>query len=315
MTPASEEKEGDSRASTSRQRAIIDYEGSTYEQDFWGGGARDYEDRVERIALRRLLPASGRRLLEIGAGYGRLTDEYDGFDQLVLMDYSLSHLQAAQARLGDAPRFNYVAADVYALPFAAASFDAVTLIRVLHHLVDAPAALREVARVSSRGARFILEYANARNLKAMLRYALRRQRSSPYRLAPTEFVPLNFDFHPQYIAQALAAAGFVIEARLPVSYFRLGLLKRALPTAWLAAADALLQRSGALYSPSVFTRNRLRADAAAALTTELHFQCPQCQQRLSRGGDGWRCAAGHHYRVREGIHDFRAPRRRISPAL
>ena len=192
MTPASEEPESDSRAPENSPRAIIDYEGSTYEQDFWGGGARAYEDRVERIALRQLLPARGRRLLEIGAGYGRLTGEYGAFAELVLMDYSLSHLQAARARLGNAARYTYVAADVYAMPFAAASFDTVTLIRVLHHLVDAPAALREVARVCSRGAHFILEYANARNLKAMLRYALRRQRSSPYRLQPTEFVPPEF---------------------------------------------------------------------------------------------------------------------------
>ena len=47
---------------------IIDYEGSTYRSDFWEDANRDYEDRVERIALRRLLPGGGRRLLEVGAG-------------------------------------------------------------------------------------------------------------------------------------------------------------------------------------------------------------------------------------------------------
>ncbi len=305
VTPASEE--GAASTQPTRDRAIIDYEGSTYEQDFWGGGSREYEDRVERIALRQLLPKSGHRLLEIGAGYGRLTREYDAFDSVVLMDYSLSHLQAAQQQLGRAPRYTYVAADVYALPFAAASFDTVTLIRVLHHLVDAPAALREVARVSSRGSRFILEYANARNLKAMLRYALRRQAISPYRLEPTEFVPLNFDFHPRYISEALSAVGFRNEARRPVSYFRLGLLKRALPTHWLAAADALLQRSGVLYSPSVFTRNYLADENAGALTDELEFCCPRCQEHLERVGDSWRCHDGSRYAIHDGIHDFRAP--------
>ena len=47
-----------------------------------------------------VLPTSGRRLLEIGAGFGRLTNEYGAFDQVVLLDYSLSHLQDAQERLG-----------------------------------------------------------------------------------------------------------------------------------------------------------------------------------------------------------------------
>ena len=62
---------------------ICDYEGSNYRTEFWEGKDRDYEDRVERVALRRLLPASGRRLLEIGAGFGRLTNEYAAFDQVV----------------------------------------------------------------------------------------------------------------------------------------------------------------------------------------------------------------------------------------
>lgn len=59
-----------------KRPTIIDYENSTYRADFWEGRGRDYEDRVERIALRRLLRVRGRRLLEVGAGFGRLTNEY-----------------------------------------------------------------------------------------------------------------------------------------------------------------------------------------------------------------------------------------------
>src|SRR5690606_41529756 len=66
---------------------------------------REYEDRVERLALRRLLPAEGgRRLLEVGAGFGRLTNEYNGYRQVVLLDYSLSQLQYAQEQLGRSER-------------------------------------------------------------------------------------------------------------------------------------------------------------------------------------------------------------------
>ena len=43
---------------------------------FWEGQGRDYEDQVERIALRRLLPRHGGRVLEVGAGFRRLTNEY-----------------------------------------------------------------------------------------------------------------------------------------------------------------------------------------------------------------------------------------------
>ena len=101
---------------------IIDYEGSRYRSEFWEDANRDYEDRVERVALRRLLPGSGHRLLEVGAGYGRLTPEYRGFDQIVLLDYSLTHLQDAQENLGRAARYIYVAADVGQQPFCAGAF-------------------------------------------------------------------------------------------------------------------------------------------------------------------------------------------------
>ena len=84
---------------------IIDYEGSRYRHEFWEDANRAYEDQVERVALRRLLPPKGRRLLEVGAGYGRLTPEYRGFDRVVLLDYSLTHLQDAQRNLGRDERF------------------------------------------------------------------------------------------------------------------------------------------------------------------------------------------------------------------
>src|SRR4030065_657879 len=49
---------------------VCSYEGSDYQERFWDQGDRAYEDQVEAIALRRLLPASGRRLLGLGAGGG-----------------------------------------------------------------------------------------------------------------------------------------------------------------------------------------------------------------------------------------------------
>src|SRR5690606_33114259 len=116
---------------------ICDYEGSNYRTEFWENKDRDYEDRVERIALRRLLPQNGQRLLELGAGFGRLTNEYYTYKQVILVDYSLSQLQYAQEKFGRSDRFIYVAADAYKLPFRAGVFDAATMIRVIHHMTDA----------------------------------------------------------------------------------------------------------------------------------------------------------------------------------
>ena len=35
-------------------KPVCDYEGSCYQTEFWEQGGREYEDRVERIALRHL---------------------------------------------------------------------------------------------------------------------------------------------------------------------------------------------------------------------------------------------------------------------
>ena len=286
---------------------ICDYEGSNYRTEFWENKDRDYEDRVERVALRRLLPPGGRRLLEIGAGFGRLTNEYAAFDQVVLMDYSLSQLQYAQEYLGRSDRFIYVAADAYHLPFQAGVFDAATMIRVLHHMADVPAVLREIQRVLARDACFILEHANKRHLKSILRYALRRQRWNPFTLDPVEFVELNFDFHPNYVQQELNRAGFEIVSRLPVSFFRMPVLKNLLTTDVLVAADRLLQGSGWLYSPSVFVQVTAREDTRRDLEREDIFLCPESGTALKRDGETLVSEAGTRWAIRDGIYDFKAP--------
>ena len=73
-----------------------------------------------------------------------------------------------------------MAADIYRLPFVDGLFDGATMIRTLHHMAEPQQALAQVRRVLEPGATFILEYANKRNLKSMLRYLLRKQEWSPY---------------------------------------------------------------------------------------------------------------------------------------
>ena len=239
----------------SHDTPICDYEGSDY-VEFWNG--RAYEDSCERIALERLLPQSGERLIDLGAGFGRLADLYRSFRHVVLTDRAFSQMQEARKRLGGDPRFAFVVADVYALPFRAGSADQVVSVRMLHHLVDVPRALGEITRVLRGGGYYITEYASKRNLKAMLRYALRRQRESPFSERPHEFVRLNFDFHPRWIERQLRRAGLHVEARRAVSHFRVSALKRSVPTPVLVRCDHALQRVGGLWpwTPSIFIRAR-----------------------------------------------------------
>ncbi len=245
---------------------VIDYEDSDYQDRFWDQGERSYEDRAEAAALRKLLPEGGRLLLEVGAGAGRNTPRYAGFGRIVLLDYSISQLRQAQQRLESGADHSYVVADVYRLPFATGSFDAATMIRTFHHMADPSLALASLRRTLADSADLILEFANKRNLKAIVRWIVRAQRWNPFDRQPIEFATLNFDFHPSAVQEWVISAGFEIERQLSVSTFRLRLLKRALPTGVLVALDSLLQPIGrwVQLSPSVFILARARPQAASS---------------------------------------------------
>jgi ubiquinone/menaquinone biosynthesis C-methylase UbiE len=290
---------------------ICDYEGSDYQDSFWDRGGREYEDRTEAIALRRLLPESGGLLLEVGAGAGRNTPRYGGFTRVVLLDYSLTQLEKARSRLGGGDRHVYVAADVYRLPFVEGLFDCATMIRTLHHMVDAPGALEQVRIVLQPGGVFILEFANKLNLKAILRYGLGRQEWSPFTLDPVEFVKLNFNFHPAGVRRWLADLGFSVERTLTVSHFRLELLKKTMPLNLLVGLDALLQWTGSFWqlTPSVFMRARLGKGSPARIPENPvdWFKCPVCScSPLEAHPDYLACPdCDRKWPVREGIYDFR----------
>jgi len=295
---------------TSDRPPVCDYEGSDYQTTFWEQGERDYEDQAEAVALKRLLPASGKLLLEIGAGAGRNTPRYNGFERIVLLDYSRTQLQQARERLGESQRFVYVAADVYRLPFVPGLFDAATMIRTLHHMADALLALEQIRKTLQPGAIFILEYANKQNLKAILRYALRRQAWSPFSPEPVEFVRLNFDFHPKTVRTWLQEKRFVVERQLTVSHFRLGLFKRLLPVNTLVAMDSLAQLTGDWWqlTPSVFARARAIGETPHA-SPGTFFRCPTCGHfPLEEGLEAIICPqCQRHWAFRNGIYDFREP--------
>ncbi|MFN4293884.1 MAG: class I SAM-dependent methyltransferase [Thermoflexales bacterium] len=295
---------------------ICDYEGSDYRTRFWENADRAYEDAVERVAIAHMLPPRGVRMAEFGAGFGRLADLYAGYDEVILLDYSRSLLEEARQRWGRDPRFKFVAADIYHLPFAPGALSAATMIRVIHHIADVPAALTQIRRAIAPGGTFVLEFANKRNLKAMMRYLARRQHWNPYSPEPVEFATLNFDFHPRWMLQALRDAGFDVRAKRTASYLRAGFFKRALPLKIMVRIDAALQRTAALalLSPSVFVQSvaggqgREAEGEGAAPSGEGIFRSPRSGQPLRREGDTLVCDAdGTRWQATGNFYDFKAP--------
>lgn len=254
---------------------VMDYEGSRWRTEFWR--ERSYEDAVERLALAKLLPPRGTRLVEIGAGFGRLADLYRGYAQVILLDYARSMLKDARERLGNDPRFTFVAADLYNLPFADNALDTALTIRVLHHVADIPQAFEQVARVVRPRGCYLTDFANKKHLKAIVKWAVRRTDYNPFDDAPYEFVKLNFDYHPDYIAKNLQRVGFHVQQSLAVSTFRVGALKRYLPESLLVSLDDALQRPTAklAIAPSIFYRAESEKQGDAHLNDAL-WRCVKC---------------------------------------
>lgn len=211
----------------------------SYRDAFWP--VRGYEDRCDRIALRALLPRSGGSLLDLGAGFGRLVDEYSGFGSVSLVDASPVMVEAARERVATDSRCTVILANSSHLPMKDASVDAVVSVRLLVHLHDPEAAFRECARVLKAGGSLIVEFPNRRHMLARLRFLFRRQAWSPTDRHPHEYVPGHFAHHPMTIEQQLRIAGLQPAARRSVSLFRTGWLTNHAPVAILAGIERPLQ--------------------------------------------------------------------------
>jgi ubiquinone/menaquinone biosynthesis C-methylase UbiE len=288
---------------------VCDYEGSDYQSRFWGGGQRSYEDQAERVALQAMMPAKGTTVIDIGAGFGRLANEFDGYKQVVLFDYSRSLLREAQAHLGNDRRFYFVAGNWYEMPFVTGLFQTLVQVRTIHHAAKVPALFSELSRISQSNATYVLEFANKQNLKAILRHAIGKQEWSPYDRDPIEFVELNFDFHPKYIIDELKKAGFHVKHRRAVSYFRLGFLKKHMPMSMLVGADKLLQPTGNFVqlAPSIFNlcqQTQVKENAKDG----TFFACPACQEPLGAvENKQLNCGCGKSWRVENNLYDFKEP--------
>jgi hypothetical protein len=175
-------------------------------------------------------------------------------------------------------------------------------------LADIPAALAEIASVLEPGGTYVVEYANKRNVKAIVRYAAGRQKWSPFDPSPYEFARLNYDFHPAWMARQLTIAGLRIEEGRAVSHFRQPSLKRLISANALSKLDGSIQRVSAAWklAPSVFLRT---TRTGGGPQTDSLLCCPSCKGMEFAATDvTLTCGAcGAVWAIDDGIYDFKNP--------
>lgn len=113
------------------------------------------QDRWWRRAVVDAVAARpGESVLDLAAGTGTSSEPFhDAGARVVPCDFSLGMLRVGKRRRPDLP---FVAGDATSLPFADASFDAVTISFGLRNVHDPDAALREMARVTRPGGRLLV---------------------------------------------------------------------------------------------------------------------------------------------------------------
>ena len=114
------------------------------------------ESDVEAALLRIFAGRTIGELVDIGTGTGRMLELFaDRIGRGVGVDTSREMLAVARARLQDKNLSNAQVrhADMYNLPLASASVDAVTVHQVLHFVDEPAGAIREAARILAPGGR------------------------------------------------------------------------------------------------------------------------------------------------------------------
>jgi len=110
--------------------------------------------RWRRAVVDAVAPQRGERVLDLAAGTGTSSEPFAiAGANVVPCDFSLGMLRVGKRTR---PGLAFTAGDATRLPFASASFDAVTISFGLRNVADPDAALHEMARVTRSGGRLVV---------------------------------------------------------------------------------------------------------------------------------------------------------------
>jgi ubiquinone/menaquinone biosynthesis C-methylase UbiE len=233
---------------------------------YWIG--RDYEHKSEVTALKAFLQKIKKikKILEIGAGFGRLVSSYAfRAKSIILADSSGKTLKVARETFAEKKNIKYLHSSLENLPSKVrpASIDLVIMVRIFHHIQDLDSAFETVHRMISPNGYFIFEFANKKHIKATIREFFRGNFAFLTNRATTDLrsqksikkgtLPF-LNHHPDKINEILSHYGFEVIEKRSVSNIRNQFLKSIFPTDFLVAIDRLLQKpfSYINFGPSIF---------------------------------------------------------------
>lgn len=198
---------------------VANYMPHDYDSPGWWE-TREFEHRAEGLAITKLLEnvEKRRNIIDIGAGFGRLTPIYASFfSKITLVDPSERLLSFAENYLQNLKRVEFKRGSLEKLPTDSDLFDVALCVRVLHLFKGLGQVSPEIYRVLKSGGYLILEF-SPRNHK------------------------------PEQIKRVLTWNGFEIQKTLSVSNIRFSWLKKFLPMSFLLKLEDRLEEPLARFS-------------------------------------------------------------------
>ncbi|MFC1624864.1 class I SAM-dependent methyltransferase [Patescibacteria group bacterium] len=229
---------------------------------------REYEHESEVIALKSLISKIKKinTILDVGAGYGRLTHTYlFRSKKTILSDPSAKLLSLARKEFKGNKKIKFIQSTAEHLKnkLRAKSVDLVIMVRVMHHLENPEKAFKNIYRVLKPNGYLILEFANKRHGKAVFKEMFKGNLTYLLDIFPKDMrskkqkkkktIPF-VNYHPDGVIKMLNDHGFKVIEKRSVSNIRNEKIKKATSLETLLKIEELLQKpfSYLNFGPSIF---------------------------------------------------------------
>lgn len=228
---------------------------------------RVYEDRAEKIALKKLLKKinSHGKIIDLGGGFGRLAETYSPFFQeCLIVEPSGDLIRTGKEKNRELKNVTFLQDSLPKLSsIKDRTFDLALMVRVIHHIKEPEIALKEVERILKDNGFLIIEVANKIHFLAKLRAVFVgnfdfSKDEDPIDRRSLKSVKENkipfFNHHPKKILKILNKLNFETVEILSVSNFRRPVFKKIIPLPVLLLVENLLQKPLAkiFFGPSIF---------------------------------------------------------------
>jgi 2-polyprenyl-3-methyl-5-hydroxy-6-metoxy-1,4-benzoquinol methylase len=186
-----------------------------YARRFAGPVGAWFLDVQAHVTLDLLRPWPGARVLDVGGGHGQLTGALVEAGHRVTVFGSPEACGETLRPWLESARAHYEAGDLLHAPFPDRAFDAVVSFRLLPHVGDWPALVRELCRLAARVV--VVDYPTRRSVNAAAEALFGLKKAVEKDTRPfTVFADAD-------LRAALAANGFRVTARRPEFFFPMAL--------------------------------------------------------------------------------------------